>query len=183
MAKKRIFEVAKELGVKTNEILDILAKNNMQKSNLNVADDAVMAVVNKHFHKTAPAAKGKPEHKPQFNMPKNVPPVPVKPVAVKPAVPVSKPVPAVKPAVRVENPAQPKFVKPAPAQPAAPVHIAAPVKPAAPVQKPVARPAQTFTPRQDNRPMGGDNRNQGHQNQRPYGNNNYQGHNNNNNNH
>ena len=183
MAKKRIFEVAKELGVKTNEILDILAKNNMQKSNLNVADDAVMAVVNKHFHKTAPAAKGKPEHKPQFNMPKNVPPVPAKPVAVKPAVPVSKPVPAVKPAVRVENPAQPKFVKPAPAQPAAPVHIAAPVKPAAPVQKPVARPAQTFTPRQDNRPMGGDNRNQGHQNQRPYGNNNYQGHNNNNNNH
>ena len=183
MAKKRIFEVAKELGVKTNEILDILAKNNMQKSNLNVADDAVMAVVNKHFHKTAPAAKGKPEHKPQFNMPKNVPPVPAKPVAVKPAVPVSKPVPAVKPAVRVENPAQPKFVKPAPAQPAAPVHTAAPVKPAAPVQKPVARPAQTFTPRQDNRPMGGDNRNQGHQNQRPYGNNNYQGHNNNNNNH
>lgn len=183
MAKKRIFEVAKELGVKTNEILDILAKNNMQKSNLNVADDAVMAVVNKHFHKTAPAAKGKPEHKPQFNMPKNVPPVPAKPVAVKPAVPVSKPVPAVKPAVRVENPAQPKFVKPAPAQPAAPVHAAAPVKPAAPVQKPVARPAQTFTPRQDNRPMGGDNRNQGHQNQRPYGNNNYQGHNNNNNNH
>jgi len=183
MAKKRIFEVAKELGVKTNEILDILAKNNMQKSNLNVADDAVMAVVNKHFHKTAPAAKGKPEHKPQFNMPKNVPPVPAKPVAVKPAVPVSKPVPAIKPAVRVENPAQPKFVKPAPAQPAAPVHAAAPVKPAAPVQKPVARPAQTFTPRQDNRPMGGDNRNQGHQNQRPYGNNNYQGHNNNNNNH
>ena len=34
MAKKRIFEVAKELGVKTNEILDILAKNNMQKSEI-----------------------------------------------------------------------------------------------------------------------------------------------------
>jgi translation initiation factor IF-2 len=181
MAKKRIFEVAKELGVKTSEILDILAKNNIQKSNLNVADDSVMSVVNKHFHKTTPAAKVKPEAKPQANNPRvAIPPV-SKPATAKPVPPVSKPAPAVRPAVKVENPAPQKFVKPAPTQPAAAGQTSTTAKPAPAVQKPYVKPAQTFVPRQDNRSAGTDNRNQGHQNQRPYGNNNYQGHTNNNN--
>ena len=33
MAKKRIFEVARELGVHTSEILELLAKHNINKSN------------------------------------------------------------------------------------------------------------------------------------------------------
>lgn len=176
MAKKRIFEVAKELGIKTSEILDVLAKNNIQKSNLNVADDSVMAVVNKHFHgkPTIVSPKARPEQKQQNiavrqgqeNFHRQAPVKPVTPVQL------NRPLNEVKPTVKAENTNVLKTNMPV--SPAS-------VKPAAPVQRSYNRPAQTYGQRQENRPASGtqDTRTNNHQNQRPY-NNNYQGHNNNN---
>ena len=179
MAKKRIFEVAKELGVKTSEILDILAKNNIQKSNLNVADDSVMSVVNKHFHKTTPQVKAKQEYKPQGNNPRVAAVPTYKPAPAKTVPAAPRPSAETKPSVKMENPVQPKVFKPVPAQQTTPLQSGTAVRPTPVAPKPYVKPAQTFVPRQDNRPAGTDNRNQGHQNQRPYSNNNYQGHSNN----
>ena len=43
MAKKRIFEVARELGVPTQEILELLAKHNINKSNLQTTISGTLA--------------------------------------------------------------------------------------------------------------------------------------------
>jgi translation initiation factor IF-2 len=48
---KRIFEVAKELGIKASEVVDVLAKNNIKKGNFNNVDDNDMAIIHKHFGK------------------------------------------------------------------------------------------------------------------------------------
>ena len=41
MSSKRIYEVAKEIGKPVHEVIELLKKNNINKSNLNVADDSV----------------------------------------------------------------------------------------------------------------------------------------------
>ena len=51
MSSKRIYEVAKELGKPVHEVIELLKKNNINKSNLNVADDSVMAVIHKAYDK------------------------------------------------------------------------------------------------------------------------------------
>lgn len=65
MGKKRIFEIAKELGVKTTEITELLAKHNITKSNFSGVDDADMAIISGAFKKSGakpalkPAARSK----------------------------------------------------------------------------------------------------------------------------
>ena len=59
---KRIFEIAKELGIKASEVVDVLAKNNIKKGNFNNVDDNDMEIIHKHFGKggqgnTKPAPK------------------------------------------------------------------------------------------------------------------------------
>ncbi|MGI6262475.1 MAG: translation initiation factor IF-2 [Succiniclasticum sp.] len=49
MAKKRIFEVARELGVPTPEILELLAKHNINKSNLNAVDEKDMSIIQSRY--------------------------------------------------------------------------------------------------------------------------------------
>ena len=51
MSSKRIYEVAKEIGKPVHEVIELLKKNNINKSNLNVADDSVMAVIHKAYDK------------------------------------------------------------------------------------------------------------------------------------
>ena len=51
MGKKRIFEVAKELGVKSTQITELLAKHNIKKTNLSALDDADLKIINKAFSK------------------------------------------------------------------------------------------------------------------------------------
>ena len=60
--KKRIFEVAKELGVPSMEILDLLAKHNIKKFNVSGIDDNDMAIINSRYH--GGAAKPEPAAKP-----------------------------------------------------------------------------------------------------------------------
>jgi translation initiation factor IF-2 len=166
MGKKRIFEVAKELGVKTSEVLDILAKNKIVKSTLSVADEKVIAVVSKHFKgKSGTTEKSKPAAKPAKPAVKHVAKEEAKPVhktAAKPAPKAEvkhtvkaepakvqvktepvKPVHATtKPAV--QKPASESMPK---AQAAAPAKQPAAVKPSTPVAKPaVAHTTPTTQP-------------------------------------
>ena len=99
--KKRIFEVAKELGVPSLEILDLLAKHNIKKFNVSGVDDNDMAIISSRYHggaakpaapKPASAAKPVQEAKPASEK---------KPAA-----------PAAKPAEKTE-PAKPAKQKPA----------------------------------------------------------------------
>jgi translation initiation factor IF-2 len=166
MGKKRIFEVAKELGVKTSEVLDVLAKNKIEKSTLSVADDKVLAVVSKHFkgksvatEKSKPAAKpakpavkhaakeeakpahkaaAKPAPKAEVKHPAKAEPVKaqVKTEPVKPAHAATKPA--------VQKPAGESMPK---AQPAAPAKQPVAAKPSTPVAKPaVAHTTPTTQP-------------------------------------
>ena len=57
MGKKRIFEVAKELGVKSTEITELLAKNNITKTNFSGVDDADMKIIRTAFKKAPEAEK------------------------------------------------------------------------------------------------------------------------------
>lgn len=76
MGSKRIYEVAKELGKSSNELLDLLKKNNIEKSNFSAADEKDMAIFKKAYSK-------KPEA-PKNNQPKQSAP------AAKPAAPAAK---------------------------------------------------------------------------------------------
>ena len=49
MGKKRIFEIAKEYGVKSTEILKLLAKHNISKSNFSNADDSDLAIIKAEY--------------------------------------------------------------------------------------------------------------------------------------
>ena len=49
MGKHRVYEIAKELGKTNQEVIDILAKNNIQvKSTLSTVDDTVRDLVVKN---------------------------------------------------------------------------------------------------------------------------------------
>lgn len=72
MGKHRVYEIAKEIGKTNQEVLDILAKNNIQvKSTLSTVDDAARDLVVKNTakkaapaHKTATVTKPAVKHEP-----------------------------------------------------------------------------------------------------------------------
>lgn len=66
MGKHRVYEIAKELGKTNQEVIDILAKNNIQvKSTLSTVDDTVRDLVVKNSaKKSAPEKKAAPEPQP-----------------------------------------------------------------------------------------------------------------------
>ena len=45
MGKKRIFEIAKEYGVKSPEVIELLAKHNISKTNFSSVDDSEAAII------------------------------------------------------------------------------------------------------------------------------------------
>lgn len=51
MGNKRIYEVAKDYGKPVNEVLDLLKKNNIEKTNFSAADDKAMSVIRKAYDK------------------------------------------------------------------------------------------------------------------------------------
>ena len=55
MGKKRIFEIAKEYGVKSPEVIELLAKHNISKTNFSSVDDSEAAII----HAGRQCGKGK----------------------------------------------------------------------------------------------------------------------------
>ena len=51
MGNKRIYEVAKDYGNPVNEVIDLLKKNNIEKTNFSAADDKAMSVIRKAYDK------------------------------------------------------------------------------------------------------------------------------------
>lgn len=51
MGNKRIYEVAKDYGKAVNEVIDLLKKNNIEKTNFSAADDKAMSVIRKAYDK------------------------------------------------------------------------------------------------------------------------------------
>ena len=80
MGKKRIFEIAKEYGVKSPEIIELLAKHNISKTNFSSVDDSETAIIHAAFAKK----QGSPKPQSAGNTEKAKP-------AVTPAVPKTKP--------------------------------------------------------------------------------------------
>ena len=83
MGKKRIFEIAKEYGVKSPEVIELLAKHNISKTNFSSVDDSEAAIIHAAFAKkqSAPAKPQKPEPQTAGNVEKSklaAPPVPPK---------------------------------------------------------------------------------------------------------
>ncbi len=67
MGKHRVYEIAKELGKTNQEVIDVLAKNNIQVKSLSTVDDTARDLVVRAFTK-------KPvQPKPQVSVPKAVP--------------------------------------------------------------------------------------------------------------
>ena len=54
MGKKRIYEVAKEYGKSTNEVLDLLKRHNIEKSNFSAVDDSDLVIIDKEYNKKPP---------------------------------------------------------------------------------------------------------------------------------
>lgn len=54
MGKKRIYEVAKEYGKSTNEVLDLLKRHNIEKSNFSAVDDSDLVIIDKKYNKKPP---------------------------------------------------------------------------------------------------------------------------------
>lgn len=76
MGKHRIYEIAKELGKSNQEVIDVLAKNNIQVKSLSTVDDAAKEMVVRAFAKkpVQPEKKLAPQQqKAQNNAPKAVP--------------------------------------------------------------------------------------------------------------
>lgn len=67
MAKKRLYEVAKELGKTSNEVINVLAKQNITKSNFSALEDKEVELIRRAF---APATMQKPASvvKPVFKL-------------------------------------------------------------------------------------------------------------------
>lgn len=62
MGNKRIYEVAKDYGKPVNEVIDLLKKNNIEKTNFSAADDKAMSVIRKAYDKkTEPPNPAKTE--------------------------------------------------------------------------------------------------------------------------
>lgn len=51
MGNKRIYEVAKDYGKPVNEVIDLLKKHNIEKTNFSAADDKAMSVIRKAYDK------------------------------------------------------------------------------------------------------------------------------------
>lgn len=51
MGNKRIYEVAKDYGKPVNEVIELLKKNNIEKTNFSAADDKAMSVIRKAYDK------------------------------------------------------------------------------------------------------------------------------------
>ena len=80
MGKKRIFEIAKEYGVKSPEIIELLAKHNISKTNFSSVDDSEAAII--HAALAKKQAVQKPQTQATVNVEKAKPavtPAPVKP--------------------------------------------------------------------------------------------------------
>ena len=76
MGKHRIYEIAKELGKSNQEVIDVLAKNNIQVKSLSTVDDAAKEMVVRAFAKKSVQPEKKPapqQQKAQNNAPKAVP--------------------------------------------------------------------------------------------------------------
>lgn len=75
MGKHRIYEIAKELGKSNQEVIDVLAKNNIQVKSLSTVDDAAKELVVKAFAKKPVQPEKKPAQQPKAanNTPKAVP--------------------------------------------------------------------------------------------------------------
>lgn len=75
MGKHRVYEIAKELGKTNQEVIDVLAKNNIQVKSLSTVDDAAKDMVVRAFTKkpVQPEKKPAPQQKPQNNAPKAAP--------------------------------------------------------------------------------------------------------------
>ena len=60
---KRIYEIAKEIGKSSNEIIDVLKKNNIEKTNFSGVDAKEMDIITKAFAKKqeAPVKKEQPK--------------------------------------------------------------------------------------------------------------------------
>ena len=63
MGSKRIYEIAKEIGKSSNEIIDVLKKNNIEKTNFSGVDAKEMEIITKAFAKKqeAPVKKEQPK--------------------------------------------------------------------------------------------------------------------------
>ena len=80
MGKKRIFEIAKEYGVKSPEIIELLAKHNISKTNFSSVDDSEAAIIHAALAKKQDVQK--PQTQATVNVEKAKPavtPAPVKP--------------------------------------------------------------------------------------------------------
>lgn len=75
MGKHRIYEIAKELGKSNQEVIDVLAKNNIQVKSLSTVDDAAKEMVVRAFAKKPVQPEKKPAQQPKAanNAPKAVP--------------------------------------------------------------------------------------------------------------
>ncbi len=76
MGKHRIYEIAKELGKSNQEVIDVLAKNNIQVKSLSTVDDAAKEMVVRAFAKKPVQPEKKPapqQQKAQNNASKAVP--------------------------------------------------------------------------------------------------------------
>lgn len=76
MGKHRIYEIAKELGKSNQEVIDVLAKNNIQVKSLSTVDDAAKEMVVRAFAKKLVQPEKKPapqQQKAQNNAAKAVP--------------------------------------------------------------------------------------------------------------
>ena len=76
MGKHRIYEIAKELGKSNQEVIDVLAKNNIQVKSLSTVDDAAKEMVVRAFAKKPVQLEKKPapqQQKAQNNVQKAVP--------------------------------------------------------------------------------------------------------------
>ena len=60
MGKHRIYEIAKELGKSNQEVIDVLAKNNIQVKSLSTVDDAAKEMVVRAFAKKPVQPEKKP---------------------------------------------------------------------------------------------------------------------------
>ena len=71
MGNKRIYEVAKDYGKPVNEVIDLLKKNNIEKTNFSAADDKAMSVIRKAYDKKPeppkPAKTEKRDSKPEWS--------------------------------------------------------------------------------------------------------------------
>ncbi len=97
MGKKRIFEIAKEYGVKSPEVIELLAKHNISKTNFSSVDDSEAAIIHAAFAKKqpAPAKSQKPVPQVAGNAEKTKP-------AVTPVPPKAKPEKAERPSMIVK---------------------------------------------------------------------------------